>query len=261
MEVYKKLLKEYTNKVIDNYEDSFAQDILVDISENGGGFDSLIDEQYEFYFNVDLSKDLQNIIENLLDDEYNEKDQKKKDKYYKLVLEFIKLKRIADKRILESKAYDEEWVNEFIFDKNPQKKIETTLPIQLNNKLLNPETLINDLYTFLSENDYIKCSIDQFKNRFLGNITEKKNKILWISKQSEMAAFMQLIFNYDIISKNRERKYKVQLSNYHFAFNEPHKEFKSIGKEFSEFKKDETLCPELRKFFEKLNKDGKIKFK
>src|SRR5690606_27745488 len=111
MEVYKNLLKEYTDKVIDNYEDWFAQEILIDIGENGG-FDSLIDEQYEFGFNVDLSRSLQNITENLLY-EQEEKYQLQFEECKKLLIEFIKLKRITDKRILESKAYDEEWVNEW----------------------------------------------------------------------------------------------------------------------------------------------------
>ncbi len=49
MEVYKKLLKEYTDKVIDNYEDWFAKGVLVDISENGGEFDSLVFCFFNYY--------------------------------------------------------------------------------------------------------------------------------------------------------------------------------------------------------------------
>lgn len=257
MEMYKMLLKEYKDKVIDNYEDCFAQYIIMDISENGGVFDSLIDDQYEFLFNVDLSHSLQNIIENLLDDEYYEKDKKKIDEYYKLEIELVKLKRITDRRIVENSAYDEKYVDEYLFDEK-SKKIE---PIRLNNKLLNPEILVNDIYTFLFDNEYIECSIELFKKHFFENFTENEKKINWKAKQLEMAAFMQLIFDYNIISSNYERKLKVRLTIDHFNFD--NREFKSnsLSKEFSVFKNDETLCPEIRKFFEKLQKEEKIKFK
>lgn len=114
MEIYMKLLEEYKDKVIDNYEDWFAQDVLVDISEIGG-FDTLIDENYELLFNVDLSRSLNHIIENLLYDQ-EEKYRDRFDECTELLTEFIKLKRITDKRILESKAYDKDYVNEYIFE-------------------------------------------------------------------------------------------------------------------------------------------------
>lgn len=254
MEMYKMLLKEYKDKVIDNYEDWFAKDVLLDISEIGG-FDTLIDDNYEFLFNVDVSKDLHNIINNLLNDE--EISRGRLEEWEKILIQLIKLKRITDKRILESKAYDEDYVNEYIFEEKPQKKVKEILPLQLNNKLLNPEILVNDIYTFLFDNEYIECSIELFKKRFFENLTENEKKINWKAKQLEMAAFMQLIFDYNIISSNSERKLKVRLTIDHFNFD--NREFKSnsLRKEFSEFKKDETLCPEIRKFFEKLQ----IKFK
>lgn len=124
---------------------------------------------------------------------------------------------------------------------------------------MNQEALINDIYTFLFDNDYIDCSNNLFNQHFLESCIE--NKIGWIAKQSEIAAFMQLIFDYDILSKNRERKHKVRLTNDHFYFKEPSKEFGSLGKEFSVFKKDETLCPEIRNFFKRLHNEGKIQFR
>lgn len=248
MEVYKKLVKEYTDKVIDNYEDSLAKDVLIDISENGGLFDSLIDEQYEFYFNVDLSKDLQNIIENLLDDEYNEKDQKKKDEYYKLVLEFIKLKRIANKRILESKAYDKNYVNEWLFDikeenaKTLQK--EDYEKVNLNKNLLNNEDLINQIGTFLVENGYINSKKSLFNELFINN---SEQKIIWVKGLRELAVF-SLYEKKIILNKNLPllaiTLFKTEQSTIKLG---------SVRRFFTDAKdKDLYYAPEIRDFFDKL---------
>lgn len=263
MEIYNKLYKDYKDKVIDNYEYWFAQDVLIDISE-GGGFDTLIDEQYEFLFNVELSRDLHNIIEELLFEQEKAENLRKSDEYKELLIQFLKLKRITDNKILESKEYDEDYVNEYIFNKYLRRESEKTdeiHSIQLNVKLLTPEILITDIYTFLSDNEYIDCPIDLFKKHFLGDFA--KEKILWIGKQTEITAFIQLLYDYNIISRNKERGKKVMLTIKHFDFKNSKQEFKaeSIGKEFSTFKKDDTLFPEIRNFFKKLNTEDKIKFK
>jgi|SRR5690554_12711 len=263
MEIYNKLYIDYKDKVIDNYEYWFAQDVLIDISE-GGGFDTLIDEQYEFLFNVELSRDLHNIIEELLFEQEKAENLRKSDEYKELLIQFLKLKRITDNKILESKEYDEDYVNEYIFNNYLRRESEKTdeiHSIQLNVKLLTPEILITDIYTFLSDNEYIDCPIDLFKKHFLGDFA--KEKILWIGKQTEITAFIQLLYDYNIISRNKERGKKVMLTIKHFDFKNSKQEFKaeSIGKEFSTFKKDNTLFPEIRKFFKKLNTEDKIKFK
>lgn len=250
MEVYKKLLKEYTDKVIDNYEDWFAKDVLVDISENGGLFDSLINEQYEFYFNVDLSRSLQNIIENLLDDEYNEKDQKKKDEHYELVIEFIKLKRITDKRILESKAYDENWISEWLFGiKEESAKIfqkEDFEKVSLNKNLLNNEDLINQIGTFLVENGYINSKKSLFNELFINN---SEQKIIWVKGLRELAVFVFSLYDKKIILNKNLPLLAVTL----FETEQSTIKLGSARRFFTDAKdKDLYYAPEIRDFFDKL---------
>lgn len=258
MERYKELFKQFKDKVIDKYEDWFADEVLMDISEIGG-FDSLIDQQYEFMFNLDLSRSLQSVINSLLYEAYDIQDEKILDEYKRQLIEFIKLKRITDKRIIESKAYNQDWVNDWLFDNKPTEN--ELLPIELNSRLLSQDELIDDLYAYLMENNYIECSNNTFKEHFLEKST--KNKIDWIGKQSEIAAFIQLLYEYDIIPKDKERGKKIKLTSDNFYFKRNNKEFntKSISKEFSVFKNDETLCPELRNFFKELSKKKKIKFR
>ena len=269
MENYKKLLKEYTDKVIDNYEDWFAQDILVDISENGG-FDSLIDENYEFLFNVDLSRDLNNIIENLLDDEYNEKDQKKKDEYYKLVIEFIKLKRITDKRILESKAYDEDYVNQYIFsiyktEKNNIKQLEVnklpTIPIELNQNLKDSDFIIKKLYSFLINEQFIeKSTIKDFSAHF-NKKRQGVQKIHWKEENQKLIELILFLNEKEIlrpVRKEINRPFVPIIIN-HFI-DKKGNEFKSGSISSALNKKSQEKFSGFTKSFERFFNELKIEF-
>src|SRR5690606_38558847 len=211
MEVYKNLLKEYNDKVIDNYEDWFAKDVLLDISENGGVFDSLIDEQYEFYFNLDLSQDLQIIIEILL----YKSEEDEEENIHKLLIEFLKLKRITDKRILESKAYDKEYVNEYLFDGKSEKwktfLIQLNVSHLFNNNLSSPrnqtrldhfmlredisKNFIKDLYSELKSKSFVNCDFDSFSKIF----TQQQSTIepiSWKGTERQITYFINQLMNF-----------------------------------------------------------------
>lgn len=250
MKSLKKEFEKFKDKVVDNYEYWFASFILEDISEIGG-FETLIDEQYEFLFNVDLSDKLQHIIVN------NIKDFDTKE----LIIDFIKLKRITDKRILESNAYDADFVNEYISNIKIQNKLDihnSKTPIELNSRLINKDQVLQLIFNFLNEKEYIESSLKDFKDHF--DKAEWK-EITWIGKQIELAAFISCLFNYDLISQNKERGNKVPLVMQHF-YNKSGQSFKknSLAKEFSTFKLDDSLCPEIGIFFRELNQSNKIKF-
>ena len=185
MESLKKQFDGYKDKVVDNYEYWFASVVLEDILEIGG-FETLIDEQYEFLFNVDLSEKLQQII----NDNLHEIDKS-------LLIDFIKLKRITDKRIFESRVYDKKFVEEYIFQDernnefNESQEVENIV-IQLNPRLKNREIIIEELHTFLFDYGFIEEALSEFKIHF-----EKNNsgRIIW-KKENESLVELILFMNF-----------------------------------------------------------------
>src|SRR5690606_10093610 len=193
---------------------------------------------------------------------YNEKDKKKIDEYYKLEIELVKLKRITDRRIVENSAYDEKWVNKYIFDiQNQGSKItqneQIFSPIILNYKLSNPNYIISTLHSFLKKERFIKdCSLNDFKIHFEEK-KQPKSKIQWIEENEKLVELILLLNGKNILKPIRRNKDKpfAPIIIQHFK-NKHNKEFnknsistaisKKSNEGFSSFSK------ELADFFNSL---------
>lgn len=248
MESYKRLFEEYKDKVIDNYDYWYMSFVLEDVLDDG--CETLISGFDEIFHNMYLSKELKDIIENLLD----------VDNARELLIEFLKLKRITDERILESKYYDEDLVNEIIFEKenNGNNLVETgkVEPININVRIKNQQKILEQIYQYLFEHQYIDCNKELFLNHFLENDYEK---IKWLGKVKELCVVVQMFYDNDIICKHHQRGNKVPLIKSHFIhknsrpFND-----KTLHTESSKISNDDSVCPEIRKFFKKLKIEFQI---
>src|SRR5690606_38921764 len=245
MKKFRTLYKEFKDKVVDNYEYWLLNHALEDIGEEG--YVGIMDESDDFYYNVEISKDLAIIIENLLFSQNNKSKEE-----HDLMIDFLKLKRLTDKRILENKFYDQDYVDEYIFEINKNNERSKTT-IKLNSKLKQPDVIIEEIYTFLSDKGYTNHNKKDFKSIFLEN--KDNDKIIWEGSLKEIAALIISLFNKNILPKKKERGKATKLIIDNFNYKKVGDDFneKSLNKELSEVRNDETLCREIKDFFDQLN--------
>ncbi|WP_281980726.1 hypothetical protein [Tenacibaculum mesophilum] len=205
------LLKE---KIIEKYDYWFSKFVLEDIIDVGE-VDYLIGNDDELVYNQDLAIELKDIITSYINEDtktYN----------IELAIKFIELKKITDKRIINSPEYNYKEVYKCIFDEKIEgtnKSIKQPSYIKLNPNLSNSNNILKETYTFLKKNNYIENTEDEFISHFKESF-QFESKINWTgSNQISLVGFINLLFDKDIIPHHKKRKLRTKILLNHFTFN------------------------------------------
>ena len=200
-------------RVIDKYDYYYHEELLEDIG-SVGEVDYLIGDESEFLYNVWLGRDIKDTIDVFINEEGN----------YDLLLKLIELKKITDKRILSNPKYDENYVNEIVFDikntteKNtsPKAPINKFNPIiKLNPSIKNKEELLKEIFSFLNKEGYIECSEDVFNSHFKPS-KEWSTKILWLGNLISLVGLVDDLFIKNILPIRRKRRLRNKTVLNHF---------------------------------------------
>ena len=239
---YKKEYELLKEKVVENYDYWLLKHILIDFEELGK-IEYLIGEHDEFLYNVELSRELKEIIDHQLAKEHNQE----------LIIKFLELKKTVDKRIIENSFYDEIYVNEYIFD---VKKDELDYPhykhiIQLSPNITNKKKVLKEIFIFLKNEKIIYCSEKEFVSHF----EPSKNweaKIQWNKNLISLIGLIEFMFVYDILPKYHKRKLRNKIILNHFTKEDGDLKLGSIKTLASELNLHKD-CKPIKEFIASLN--------
>lgn len=192
-------------KAIDKVDYYFNEFVLEDVYDIGG-IDYLIGEDDWYNYYVDLCRDINSIINELIDLQINSKTKKN------LLHQCISLKVIIDNKILSNPNYNRDGANFDIFDFERIKinidKKENPY-IELSGDKSQTEIIIQKLWKELTIGRFINCSFEEFANHFKPNSFDI-SLIYWHGTEAQMAKLFELLFKEDIIAKRHEiNKYVV----------------------------------------------------
>jgi len=201
-----KLKSEYKNLkniLVDNYEEFFNKELLIDFYE--GGWEDRISEFDELIYLEPYSEEITRIL--IQSENLNDSDS------YKIKLKLIGIKKDIDIKITENKFYKEE----VQLSSNTKSKC---IPLSPNIDLL----LINKLEELLIKNEFI---IETKSSNLISIFNEKRNneKIQWNDVEFLFAVFINLLEDNGITSSKIIRnKYKLFVN---FFTNRKGKDFNS----------------------------------
>ena len=200
-------------RVIDKYNHYYHVELLEDLADDGE-VNYLIGDEEEFLYNVGLSRDIKDTIDVFINEEGN----------YDLLIKLVELKKITDKRILSNPKYDENYVNEIIFDiKDTSQENTSSKPpinkfnpiIKLNPSIKDKEELLKEIFSFLNKEGYIECSKDIFNSHFEPS-KEWSTKILWLGNLISLVGLVDDLFVKIILPVRRKRRLRNKTVLNHF---------------------------------------------
>ncbi len=181
----------------DNIEDNFGywldNYIANDISE-AGEVDYLITEIDEYYFCLQLEQELKWCIDDLINSDNKE-----------LLIKFVGLKRILNKKMINNKYYNDEDINEIYGIVNENITIHNY--IKLNSTIEKIENVTELLHKELLKTGFIECTFKEFNLLF--NDSKNHNKILWLGRQIDLLGLIFQLEKKSILSKDNLTKSKI----------------------------------------------------
>lgn len=235
---YKSKYEELKDQVIDNFDYWLDEEITTDMAEEKEVY-TMITEYDEYLFCLGLESELKILIEKLI------KDYKQEER--ELLVKFVGLKRVLNKRMLQNPYYNEEDIEEIHnIKREKEDKIESY--IQVNSTFTNSNELLNKLHNELLRREYIECSLFAFKSIFKD--TSEQSKVVWKGTILQLIGLIKLLQRKGFISRHTLTRPKIAFN----FFKNKNEDFKlrSIQTTSSRVEKEKLSYEEIEELVEEI---------
>lgn len=233
---YQKKYEDLKDKVIDNFNYWLDDHITTDISEVGE-VDYMITDFDEYLFCTGLEQELKFIIDDLISDGNNRD----------LLINFVGLKRILNKRMLQNPHYNEEDIDEIYgIEKGNKENIQTY--IKINSSFHNSDEILGKLHSELKSNEYIDCTLSVFKSIF--QESKESTKVIWNGTILQLIGLIKLLQRKGFISRHSLTRPKIAFN--FFKSKKGEYKLRSIQTTSSRVEKEELSYEEIEELVEEI---------
>jgi hypothetical protein len=195
---FSKELDLYKEMVITKVDYHFNEYVLTDILDCGQ-IEYLIDEQSWFLYWLDVAEQLNSTLD-LMISEY----QDGKKGLRPMLNEYVSLKTIVDKKILDNSEFNKAEVFEYLGFELEKDQLNRNFSVVGSED--KKQKIIKRMHEKLSEYGKIDETLSDFRSHFIRSSSPNK-KIKWLGTEIELVAFFNRLISKGIVSKAHQYNY------------------------------------------------------